>query len=117
MLPFMEIYMAIVSNEYVTLEGKSPFAKWFEMLNATAAAKVVTTIKRMEQGNFTTSESVGSGVWEAKIDFGPGYRIYYGKDGEKIIILLAGGTKKRQQQDIEKAKVLWHEFKKRKGGH
>lgn len=109
--------MTIVSKEYITPEGKSPFGKWFESLNAAAAAKVATTIKRMEQGNFSTSESVGSGVWEAKIDFGPGYRIYYGKDGEKIIILLAGGIKKRQQQDIVKAKELWLEFKKRKGGH
>jgi putative addiction module killer protein len=90
---------------------KSPFGKWFEALSV----KIATAIKRMEQGKFSNSGSVGSGVWESKIDYGPGYRIYYGKDGEKIIILIADGTKKRQQQDIEKAKEHWLEFKKRKG--
>jgi putative addiction module killer protein len=68
-------------------------------------------------GNFSNTKSVGSGVWEVKIDYGPGYRVYYGKDGEKIVILLAGGTKKSQQKDIQKAHDLWAEFKKRKKGH
>ncbi len=104
-------------NEYQTTDGHSPFSKWFDNLNASAAAKVRVAIARIELGNFSNSKAVGSSVWEIKIDFGPGYRVYYGKDGDKIIILLAGGTKKRQQRDIEKAKELWLEFKKRKGGH
>lgn len=104
-------------KEYLTSDGQSPFAKWFEGLNSTAAAKVRVAIARIELGNFSNLKSVGSNVWEIKIDFGPGYRVYCGKDGEKIIILLAGGTKKRQQQDIQKAKEFWLEFKKRKGGH
>lgn len=109
--------MGIYIREYLTLDGLSPFGAWFEGLNAPAAAKVRVAIARMELGNFSNSKSVGSNVWEAKIDFGPGYRVYYGKDGEKIIILLAGGSKKKQQQDIQRAKELWFEFKKRKGGH
>lgn len=109
--------MLYIIKEYLTLDGKSSFSKWFEELNPTAAAKVRTTIARIELGNFSNAKSLGSGVWEIKIDFGPGYRVYYGKDGENIIILLAGGTKNRQQQDIEKAKKLWIEFKKRNGGH
>jgi putative addiction module killer protein len=104
-------------QEYLTLDGKSPFGKWFEGLNARAAVKVRVAIARIELGNFSNAKSVGFGVSEIKIDFGPGYRVYYGKDGEDIIILLAGGTKKRQPQDIQQAKNLWLEFKKRKGGH
>ena len=109
--------MSFIIKEYLTSDGASPFGKWFEGLNATAAVKVRIAITRMELGNFSNSKSLGEGVWETKIDFGPGYRVYYGKDGEKIVILLAGGTKKRQQQDIQKAKGLWLEFKKRNGGH
>jgi putative addiction module killer protein len=104
-------------REYLTPDGISYFGKWFEGLNAIAAAKVRVAIARMEMGNFSNTKSVGSGVWEVKIDYGPGYRVYYGKDGEKIVILLAGGTKKSQQKDIQKAHDLWAEFKKRKKGH
>lgn len=109
--------MEVIVKEYITPEGKSPFGRWFEALNAPAAAKVRVAIARIEQGNFSNSKSVGANVWEFKIDFGPGYRVYFGFDGEEVIILLAGGTKKRQQQDIEKAKQLWLEYKKRIGGH
>lgn len=109
--------MLFTIKEYLTIDGQSPFGHWFEKLNAVAAAKVTVAIVRMEQGNFSNSKSVGSGVWESKIDYGPGYRVYYAKDDEKIIILLAGGTKKQQQRDIEKAKINWNEFKKRKRGH
>jgi putative addiction module killer protein len=59
---------------------------------------------------------VGSGVSEYRIDFGPGYRIYFGRDGDSLIILLAGGTKQRQQHDIETAKALWREYRQRKRG-
>ena len=57
----------------------------------------------MEQGNFSKVKGVGAGVFEYKIDFGPGYRIYFGKDGDRLVILIGGGTKKRQQQDIAAA--------------
>lgn len=111
--------MAVVFTikEYVTPDGVSCFGKWFERLNALAASKVSVAITRIELGNFSNTKSVGAGVWEIKIDYGPGYRVYYAKEGDTIVILLAGGTKKTQQKDIEKAKLLWVEFKKRKKGH
>ena len=91
----------IIVREYIDVNGRSIFAKWFEELNAPAAAKVTTALVRIEQGNFSNIKSVGSGVYEYKIDFSPGYRIYFGKDGETIVILLGGGTKKHQDKDIE----------------
>jgi len=68
----------------------------------------------MEQGNFSAAKGVGSGVHELRLDFGPGYRVYFGKDGERIVILLGGGSKRRQQADIAAAHELWAEYKKRK---
>jgi putative addiction module killer protein len=86
----------------------------FIKLNAPAAAKVTTALVRIEQGNFSTAKGIGSGILECRIDFGPGYRIYFGRDGDALVILLGGGTKKRQQKDIETAKKLWKEYKRRK---
>ena len=68
----------------------------------------------MEQGNFSNTKGVGAGVFECRIDFGPGYRVYFGKDGDTLIILLGGGTKERQQKDIEDARTIWKEYKRRK---
>ena len=104
----------ITIKEYIDSKGLNPYAKWFNRLNAPAAARVVTALVRIEQGNFSNTKSVGEGVLESRIDFGPGYRIYFGRDGDQIVILLAGGTKKRQQKDIAAAKVLWKEYKRRK---
>jgi putative addiction module killer protein len=101
-------------REYINVQGRSPFAKWFERLSAQAAAKVATALVRMEHGNLSNTQGVGIGVFECRIDFGPGYRIYFGKDGDKLIVLLGGGTKKRQQKDIEAAHALWREYKQRK---
>ena len=83
-------------------------------MNAVAAARVVAALVRMEQGNFSNTKGIGGGVLECRIDFGPGYRIYFGRDGDSIVILLGGGTKKRQQKDIEAARTLWKEYKRRK---
>ena len=101
-------------REYIDREGGSPYANWFNRLNAPAAAKVVTALVRMEQGNLSNTKGVGLGVFECRIDFGPGYRVYFGKDGDTLIILLGGGTKKRQQKDIEDARTMWKEYKRRK---
>jgi putative addiction module killer protein len=68
----------------------------------------------MGQGNFSNVEGVGSGVFEYRIDFGPGYRVYFGKDGETLVVLLGGSTKKRQQRAIEAARESWKEYKHRK---
>lgn len=101
--------------EYLDAKGNSPYTKWFDRLNAPAAAKVTTAIYRMEQGNFSNVKAIGDGVHERWIDSGPGYRIYFGKDGDRLVILLAGGTKKRQSKDIAAAKDLWSDYKCRKG--
>ncbi|WP_346913012.1 type II toxin-antitoxin system RelE/ParE family toxin [uncultured Roseibium sp.] len=100
--------------EYQTGDGKSPFAEWYNNLDPRAAAKVTVAMVRMEQGNFSNAKGVGSGVQEFRIDFGPGYRVYFGKDGDRLVILLAGGTKKRQQKDIEAAQARWQDYKQRK---
>ncbi len=71
-------------------------------------------LTRLSHGNFSNVEGVGAGVFELKIDCGPGYRIYFGKDGERIVILLGGSTKKRQSVAIEDAQAAWIDFKRRK---
>ena len=100
--------------EYLDEKGRSPFEIWFNKINAQPAAKVTTTLVRLEGGNTSNVKSLGSGVHELKIDFGPGYRVYFGYDGPTIVILLAGGTKKRQDKDIGTAKKRWADYKARK---
>ncbi|MGB8414652.1 MAG: type II toxin-antitoxin system RelE/ParE family toxin [Candidatus Binatus sp.] len=104
----------IVVREYLDSSVGSPYAAWFDSLNAEAAAKVTTAVTRLSLGNFSNVEGVGSGVFEYKLDFGPGYRIYFGKDGEALVILLGGGTKRRQQRDISAALANWQDYKRRK---
>lgn len=99
---------------YATEDGKSPYRKWFKGLNAAAAIKVTTALERMEDGNFSNAKAVGAGVSEYKIDFGPGYRIYFAMDGETLVILLCGGTKKKQSEDIKTAQRLWADYKARR---
>lgn len=101
-------------REYLDERGASPYAKWFDGLGAQAAARVAVAVTRMEQGNFSNVKGVGGGVMECRIDFGPGYRVYFGKDGDRLVILLGGGTKKRQQRDIDTAKRYWENYKRRK---
>ena len=104
-------------REYVDETGKSPFSHWFNRLEARVAAKITTALYRLEQGNFSNTKGLGAGVFEYRIDFGPGYRIYFGRSGDCIVIILGGGTKKQQQKDIDAAKAYWQEYKirKRKG--
>jgi putative addiction module killer protein len=72
------------------------------------------SLDRFERGNFSAAKGVGAGVLEMRLDFGPGYRVYFGKDGDRIVVLLGGGTKRRQQKDIESACALWREYKEQK---
>ncbi|MDA1118666.1 MAG: type II toxin-antitoxin system RelE/ParE family toxin [Proteobacteria bacterium] len=102
--------------EYLDRAGRSPWRRWFDDLDALAAAKVGTALYRLSQGNFSSVEGVGSGIFEQKIDFGPGYRIYFGKDGETVVILLGGSTKKRQSAAIRTAHAAWADYKQRKKG-
>jgi putative addiction module killer protein len=102
--------------EYLEPSGRSPFADWFGRLEAQAAAKVTVVLSRIEQGNLSNAKSVGGGVQEYRIDFGPGYRLYFGREGVTLVILLGGGTKQRQQQDITAAHARWQDYKIRKQG-
>jgi putative addiction module killer protein len=102
--------------EYIDPSGTSPYRDWFDSLNAQAAARVTVAVTRIELGNLSNAKGVGAGVHEFRIDFGPGYRVYFGRDGDRLIILLAGGTKSRQQKDIEAAQKRWADYKKRKKG-
>jgi putative addiction module killer protein len=101
-------------RQYIDRQGHSSFDRWFEKLDDTAQARITVSFDRLERGNLSAIKSVGEGVQELRIDFGPGYRIYFGRDGEQLVILLGGGTKKRQQSDIAMAKALWREYKERK---
>lgn len=101
-------------REYVDANGRSPFAIWFARLNAEAAAKVTTALTRIALGNLSNVRGAGSGVFEYKIDFGPGYRIYFGKDGVHLVILLGGGTKKRQNHGIAVALENWLDYRRRR---
>ncbi|HEY8240109.1 MAG TPA: type II toxin-antitoxin system RelE/ParE family toxin [Kiritimatiellia bacterium] len=104
---------AFTLREYVE-DHRSPYAEWFDALEAFTAARVDKHVRRMEQGNFGDSKSVGAGVMELRIDFGPGLRVYYGRDGMALVILLAGGSKKSQSRDIAEAIRRWQRHKQRK---
>jgi putative addiction module killer protein len=97
--------------EFLNSAGVSPFARWREKLDPTTRARVTVAVLRLEAGNFSAVKGEGEGIFELRMDFGPGYRIYFGKHGEDIVILLGGGTKKRQQADIQSARALWQEYK------
>ncbi len=99
---------------YVDEKGNRPFTKWFSELDHSAAARVTTALTRIELGNLSNVKGVGGGVFEYRIDFGPGYRIYFGKDGDRLVILVGGGSKKRQVKDIAVAQERWADYKRRK---
>ena len=92
-------------------DGRSPFREWFDALDAVTAARVDRYIRRLETGNFGAAKSLSDGVFELRMDFGPGYRVYYGREGRNIIILLGGGSKRRQDADIAAAIVRWKHYK------
>ena len=79
-------------REYNDRGGRSPFRQWYDGLNSDAARKVTTALYRVGLGNFSNAKSVGAGVYECKINFGPGYRVYFGKEGKQTVLLLGGGT-------------------------
>ncbi len=101
-------------QNYLTIEGKSPFEEWLESLGDTRGrAKIYKRLRRVELGNLGDYRSVGEGVCELKIDYGPGYRIYFGQVGSTIVLLLCGGDKSTQTQDIRKAQEYWRDYAKR----
>ena len=104
----------ILQLEYLDGKSRGPFGLWLNQLDDIANTKVSIALRRLSYGNTSNTKSVGKGVNELKIDFGPGYRVYFGWDGQTVVILLAGGSKKRQQQDIEIAQERWADYKRRK---
>lgn len=105
--------MSYKIEEYLRKDGTSPYEEWFMGLDTIAAAKITIIKLKMEQGNLSNVKWFG-GIGEYRLDWGPGYRVYIGKEGERLIILLGGGTKKGQQKDIDKAEAIWEEYKARK---
>ena len=107
-------YSVIDILEYIDIAGRCPFGNWFARLDVQAAAKIAVGLTRIANGNLSNVKTVGGDVMENRIDFGPGYRVYFGRDGERLIILLLGGSKQRQTNDIETAKRHWADYKRRK---
>ena len=105
------------TREYQTREGRRPFGEWIDALrDRSVRARVLARVDRLGAGLRGDWKSVGRGVFELRIDHGPGYRIYCGAEGDDLVLLLCGGDKHRQKQDIEKAHDYWKDYKERSGG-
>jgi putative addiction module killer protein len=101
-------------RRYVTAAGRDIFDDWFSHLSdSRTQAKIAVRIDRLAAGNFGDSKSLGSGLFELRIDWGPGYRVYYAMVGAEIVLLLCAGDKRRQQADIERAHRYFDDYKKR----
>ncbi len=103
-------------KEYLTESGSCAFRDWFDDLDSQAAAIVTVALARLADGNVSNVKPVGQGVSELKIDRGPGYRVYFGREGTALVILLGGGTKRRQDHDISRAIECWQGYKMRRSG-
>lgn len=100
-------------QKYVTEKGKCPFDDWFDGLrDKRTQAIVLTRLNRVVQGNFGLCRQLSGSISELKIDFGPGYRVYFAEDGQTIVVLLCGGDKSTQAKDIEIAKKYWADYQK-----
>jgi putative addiction module killer protein len=100
--------------EYITIDGENPFHKWLNSLkDRVARARIRVRLNRIRLGNFGDCKSVGKGVSELRVDSGPGYRVYYGKSETTVVILLCGGSKKSQSNDIQLAQEYWADFQRR----
>ena len=98
---------------YMDHRGRQPFYLWLEELSWPVQRRILRIVARMEEGNLGDVRSVGEGVVERRADFGPGYRIYFAWDGPTLIILLGGGDKSSQRNDIARAKGRWREHQNR----
>ena len=108
--------MKLAIREYLTPQGNNPFREWLKALDMGVQARIQARVLRFESGNLGDHKNVGGGIWEARLDFGPGYRLYFGKDGAAVILLLAGGDKASQSKDIAAAKHYWKDFREAKYG-
>jgi putative addiction module killer protein len=93
-------------------DGRVPFEEWLNDLDdKRAVARVLARLARVRQGNLGDCKAVGEGVLELRVDYGPGYRVYFGQQGRTLVVLLCGGDKRSQDRDIRQAKLFWQEFK------
>ena len=107
--------MGFEIRRYRTAAGVEPFTQWLsELPDRQARARILARLERIEVGNFGDAKFLRDGVSELRIDWGPGYRVYFGRDGRKLIVLVCGGDKRRQGADIKKAVELWQEYEERK---
>ena len=98
-------------GEYETETGKSPFSEWLEGLkDLQARATIRKRLNRVRLGNLGNTKDIGKGIKELKIDFGPGYRVYFGEDGPLLVVLLCAGDKGSQNLDIKKAQEYWADY-------
>ncbi|MDD5222389.1 MAG: type II toxin-antitoxin system RelE/ParE family toxin [bacterium] len=96
---------------YKTGAGKVPFLDWlYSLKDKITRARIRIRIERVAMGNFGDHHSVGNGVWELRVSSGPGFRIYYGLEGKKIVVVLAGGDKRSQEKDVKLAKEYWADY-------
>ena len=106
----------IAIRRYRTASGHEPFSDWLSRLrDRQAKARVLIRIDRLESGNFGDCKAARGGVHELRIAWGPGYRVYFGRDGCSLVILLVGGDKRTQSADIERAREFWQDYKRRSG--
>ena len=110
MVSYVLLIKMLDVREYEDAEGRSPFGAWFVGLDAIAAAKITVAVARIEQGNLSNAKGVGEGVLEYRLDFGPGYRVYFVQRGGHWVVLLAGGDKSSQSRDIARAQQLAKEI-------
>jgi putative addiction module killer protein len=100
--------------DYQTEDGHDPYKEWLaDLADRQARARVSVRVQRMAAGNFGDHKPLTDGVWELKIDHGPGYRVYYAQTGRRVVMLLVGGDKRRQQTDIETAVRYWQDWQRR----
>lgn len=114
MVKYMLPSGSVQVREYLDVRGRSPFRKWLNALDSVARVKVVTAVARLEHGNFSNVRHVGKGVLERKVNYGPGLRIYFAHEGNRLVLLLGGSTKRRQTAAIIIAQRALLEFKRRK---
>lgn len=104
-------------REYLTADGRSPFAEWLgDLRDQKVRARVMVRINRVRLGNFGDCKPVGGGVLELRMTFGPGYRVYLAREGRSVVLLLCGGDKGSQDRDIERARQHWNEYRSRDHG-
>lgn len=103
-------------REYLTADGKNPYREWLDTLDTSPRARIQARVLRFSTGNLGDHKSVGAGVWEARVMFGAGYRIYFGKDGHQVVLLLLGGDKSTQTADIARAQTSWRAYQEDKRG-